>query len=111
MVGLALLAGARAAGLHVVADGDRLVIQGPRSAAPLAKRLLAAKPAVIEALRAPQVIVDPAAVGWDDRVPDGSSVIRYLPPRECIGPRVCARVGVCDRRGRGEPCEVWRSLK
>lgn len=38
MDGLTLLAEARAAGLEVRAEGDRLVIRGPRKAEALAKR-------------------------------------------------------------------------
>ena len=106
MDGLALLAEARAAGLSVAAAGDQLRVWGPRSAAPLAERLLAAKIAVLEALNAPRVTVDPTAVWWDDHVPGGSSAIRYVPPRECIGPRVCSRVGVCDRHASGAPCLI-----
>lgn len=51
MDGLSLLAEARANGLKVRADGDRLVIRGPRQAEPIAKRLLERKREVIEALR------------------------------------------------------------
>jgi hypothetical protein len=39
MGGLELLAEARAAGLQVKAEGDRLVIRGPKRAEPLAKEL------------------------------------------------------------------------
>jgi hypothetical protein len=50
MVGVTLLQEARSAGLAVVANGDRLVIRGPRSAAAIASRLLALKPDVMLAL-------------------------------------------------------------
>ena len=50
MDGLALLREARAAGLSVVIEGDRLRVRGPKSAGDVAARLLAAKPAVLAAL-------------------------------------------------------------
>src|SRR5687768_9938149 len=50
MDGLTLLWDARAAGLTVRGDGDRLIIRGPRRAASMAKQLLARKPDVLAAL-------------------------------------------------------------
>ncbi len=50
MDGLTLLSKARTAGLELKADGDRLVIRGPRRAEPLVKELLALKSHVLEAL-------------------------------------------------------------
>ena len=32
--------------------------------------------------------------------------IVHLPPHGCIGPRVCARIGPCDRHVTGRPCAV-----
>ena len=52
MDGLTMLSEARAAGLIVMADGDRLVIRGPRSADTIARRLLANKAVVMAALAA-----------------------------------------------------------
>jgi hypothetical protein len=49
----ALLAAARAAGLALYVDGARLIVRGPRSAAPLAQALLAAKAAVLARLAPP----------------------------------------------------------
>jgi hypothetical protein len=54
MARLAVLEEAQAAGLAVWIEGDDLVIEGPRAAAPLAHALLAVKPAVLDALREPQ---------------------------------------------------------
>jgi hypothetical protein len=52
MVGVAnLLDEARQAGLKVRLDGDRLVIQGPKRAEPIARRLIENKPVVVEMLR------------------------------------------------------------
>ena len=50
MDGVTLLRRARSAGLRVVAEGDKLVIRGPRCAEPVALLLLVHKPAVIAAL-------------------------------------------------------------
>jgi hypothetical protein len=47
---VALLADARAAGLHVCAEADRLVVRGPRTLEDLALQLLAAKPRVLAVL-------------------------------------------------------------
>lgn len=45
-----LLGEARAAGLSVWAEGDRLVIRGPKEAEPVARLLLERKPVVLAAL-------------------------------------------------------------
>jgi hypothetical protein len=52
MVGVMLLEEARAAGLTVQAQGDRLRIRGPRRAEEVALRLIAHKAAVLEVLAA-----------------------------------------------------------
>jgi hypothetical protein len=54
--GLTLLRDARRAGLIVSAQGEQLVIRGPRSLEALAQSLLAAKPAVLLALTEEQEI-------------------------------------------------------
>jgi len=48
---LTLLQEARAAGLHLHADGDKLVVEGPKSAAPVVEKLRQHKPEVMAALR------------------------------------------------------------
>lgn len=50
MDGLSRLRAARAVGLSVATDGDRVVIKGPMSAGAVAQALLADKPAVMSAL-------------------------------------------------------------
>lgn len=50
MGGLTLLARARAAGLSVSRNGEKLVVRGPKAAEPVALNLLAAKPDVLVAL-------------------------------------------------------------
>jgi|GEM_PF-6758335 len=53
MGSLKLLLEARAAGLTVTVQADRLVIRGPKSAAPLARKLIDSKPDVMALLRPP----------------------------------------------------------
>ncbi len=43
---------------------------------------------------------------WQDRMPAGSAPILHLPPRVCIGPSACARLGPCERHVAGRPCLV-----
>ena len=54
MVGVRLLADARAAGLEVRAESERLIVRGPSSAEVLARRLLDNKPTVLAELEAEQ---------------------------------------------------------
>ena len=56
MDGLTLLAEARQAGLHVTVSGDQLVVRGPARLGSLARRLLAEKPAIVDALTAEQEV-------------------------------------------------------
>ena len=53
MDGMTLLREARSAGLSVWAEGDRLVIRGPRRAEPVVRVLIAHKPDVMTALSPP----------------------------------------------------------
>jgi hypothetical protein len=48
--GLALLTEARTAGLHVHAEGERLIVRGPKRLAALAQQLLSHKTAILEIL-------------------------------------------------------------
>ncbi len=52
MDAVTLLTRARAAGLSVTADGDRLVVRGPKDCAPIAEELLANKAEVMALLSA-----------------------------------------------------------
>jgi len=68
MDGLTLLNRAHAAGLDVAADGDRLVIRGPRSAEAVARLLIEHKPEVLAALiPAGQNVVADHPAWWRDR--------------------------------------------
>lgn len=74
MDGLTLLRRAQEAGLAIHADGDKLVIRGPKRAEPVARLLLDHKPDVLAAL-APRTAPDTTArdgdagerAGWRDR--------------------------------------------
>lgn len=55
----AVLAEARAAGLEVRTEGERLVVRGPRTLEPLAQQLLAHKPVVMALL-----VEDASELGW-----------------------------------------------
>ena len=55
----AALAEARALGLEVRAESDRLVVRGPRVYEPVAQRLLADKPAVLRVLH-----VEETEIAW-----------------------------------------------
>lgn len=81
MDGMKLLCQARQAGLVVFAQGDRLIIRGPRQAEELALKLLACKLLVLQALamensESRTVVVDPAPEDlpppwrerWEERV-------------------------------------------
>jgi len=70
MGGIDLILEAEAAGLTVRLDGERVVIRGPRSAEPLARKLLDHKPAVVAVLRgAPST---PGAMPQGTASPSGS---------------------------------------
>ncbi len=105
MDGLALLTEARAAGLVVRGEGGQLVVEGPKRAESLAVRLVAAKEAVLAALgeAGPDETIK---VWWDDANFASSLPISHQPPRECITPRACSRLGPCDRHVVGNPCQV-----
>jgi len=108
MDGLTILREARAAGLDIKVDGDRLVVRDPRSAAHLAERLLEMKQEVI------------ALLGPDDEVAWRIEVMRPQVPLTGAIPCLLARpeaktapLGMCvscgdplvpDRYVRCAPC-------
>jgi hypothetical protein len=123
MDGLMLIEEARAAGLDVAADGDRLVIRGPKAAAPVASRLIERKPEVLAALaiewrmrpdyefaldQADEDLAEQGTTdqGWDAALARSYAPVLRLPPAGCLGPRVCSVVGPCDRHAAGRPCLV-----
>ena len=66
MDGLTLLSEGRAAGLTVIADGNRLVIRGPRSGDAVAQQLLAHKTVVLTVLSTGDGI-SPAGIPGNER--------------------------------------------
>ncbi len=103
---VSLLAEARAAGLTVQIAGDKLVVRGPQGAKPIVDRLKASTAAIVSLLRDSELAAP--ADGWtDDAIFTSAAPIRRL-PRECIGPRVCSRLGPCERHVAGNPCQVGR---
>ena len=104
---VSLLAEARAAGLTMQIVGANLVVRGPRGAKPIVERLKASSAAVVFLLQATEP-EQPITVWWDDAAFASSAPISYQPPRECIAPRFCSRIGPCDRHPAGTPCLVTR---
>jgi len=120
MDGMMLVEEARAVGLNVAAEGDRLVIRGPKAAASVASRLVAHKREVLAALaiewqmrpdeepcdqpQDEEVGRSTADAEWESALARSYSPILYMPPHGCLGPRACSRIGVCDRYAEGRPC-------
>ncbi len=48
---------------------------------------------------------------WLDGVRTAFAPILHLPPAGCLGPRVCSRIGPCDRHAAGRPCRVAESCE
>ena len=101
MDGLALLREAESAGLQVYAEGDKLVVEGPRSAEPIALRLIQHKASVL-----PHVATDQHAVArW---------LVNH--PPEHVDPEHCAACGSLLMggglplavRARGAKPDDWR---
>jgi hypothetical protein len=80
MDALTLLREASAAGLTVREDGGRLVVRGPKAAEPIALRLLAAKPAVFEALGRVRHPDSQIPFAWSE----GCARMRIMPRPETI---------------------------
>jgi hypothetical protein len=97
----ALVKGAQAAGLTIRAEGDRLVVRGPRSAEPLARTVLGRKAEVLAFLGRQELRADrPPPPGDSEPAPDHAGVAEEvgLPPR----PPADAELIVVDRSAR--PC-------
>ena len=48
----------------------------------------------------------PDSDAWDRGARTSYGAILHLPPRGCIGPIVCSRLGPCQRHAAGQGCEV-----
>jgi hypothetical protein len=109
MDGLTILQEAREAGLEITIDGERLVVRGPKSAAPIAERLLRMKQEIMAVI-----------VGRNEAVEWRIEAMRPQVPRTGAIPCLLARpeaktapAGMCvscgdplapDRRIRCVPC-------
>ena len=126
----AVLDGLRLRGVRVEAVGDRLRLDAPPGAIPPAElALLAARKSELLAALGGSAVVpapeptpgheagvwwpDPTttprsadADGWDRGTRAAYAPILLLPPRGCLGPIVCARLGRCERADAGRPCRV-----
>ena len=95
MDGLMVRREARAAGLDIRIDGDRLIVRGPRSAAPIAERLLGMKREIIALLE-----------GQDDEVTWRVGAMRaQLRPGAPI-PFLVARRDLSDAPGLCPSCDA-----
>src|SRR5437879_2863956 len=75
MRGLSLVHEARTAGLVLIRQGDELVIRGPKSAAPLARRLLDHKAEVLLVLDGERAADHPGA--WHDFLEERAALRQY----------------------------------
>lgn len=48
----------------------------------------------------------PNADDWDQGMRAAFTPILHIPPPGCLGPRVCCRIGPCERHAAGRPCLV-----
>jgi hypothetical protein len=106
--GLTLLADARRAGLRVACDGERLVVRGPRRLEPVARTLIAEKPAILRALAAEEHEVAWRISVMQPQVPSHGAI-----PLLLARPGVRFALGTCgscgdqlelDLRYRCRPC-------
>jgi hypothetical protein len=109
MDGLTLLGEARAAGLEIKVEGDRLVVRGPRSAAPLAEQLLSMKHEVIALLGSQEDDVAWRIEAMRPQVPRTGAIPCLLarPEAKTSPDGTCVSCGdplAMDRRIRCVPC-------
>src|SRR6516225_7985186 len=77
MDGLTLLKLARSAGLTVIAQGDKLVIRGPRRAKPVAEQLLARKGEIIDALTVESLTPADLPADWHFVWDERAAIMEY----------------------------------
>jgi len=103
----ALLAEARAAGLTVLAEGDRLIVRGAKERGALVQRLLADKARVLAAL-AKEV---EAAVAWRvavmaPQVPTTGTIPFLVARQNTAGPADCLSCGDTREAGQRYVCRA-----
>lgn len=107
MDGLKLICEAKAAGLRLRVDGDRLVIRGPRSAGPIAERVLANKDEVLAAMRGTAPTnAEPIMPQTSTLGDDGAWLAVLAGDPEPAAVRVVSGAGACYWCGRSD---WWRS--
>ena len=107
MDGLTLLREARQAGLFVTTHGQSLVVQGPRRLEPVARRLLAAKASIIDALTEEQEVAWRVAAMRPQMTRTGAIPLllaRSGAPFEVGGCCSCGDTLVPGERYRCRPC-------
>ena len=110
---VSLLAEARAAGLEVRAEADRLVVRGPRSGAALAERLLEQKAEVLDLLSDEDAEVAWRVAAMRPRVPTTGPILILVVRETTLGPGRCVSCGDAlgpDRPYRCAPCSVATRL-
>ena len=46
---------------------------------------------------------------WEREMRASFAPILHLPPKSCIAPSACSRLGPCDRHTDGQPCQIRNS--
>jgi hypothetical protein len=99
--GMTLLEEARVAGLEVTAEGDRLIVRGPRSAESLAKTLLEHKSELIVILRMKDAEVACRVQAMLAQIPDNGP-IPFLVAREAVEPQAGCCLSCGESLGTGD---------
>lgn len=106
MDAVALLREARACGLTVTADGDQLVVTGPKNAANVVRKLADNKPAVLAALRSPTDLSALSAVGkFLENAAKGGNVADA--DKQIEPPQACKACGGCIGWYSGRRVACW----
>ena len=88
------LAEARALGLEVRAEADRLVVRGPRVYEPVAQRLLAEKPAVLRVLHAEEAEVAWRAAAMQPQCPRSGPIPLLQARAVAVADGACLSCGI-----------------
>ena len=111
-----MLENLRRRGVRLEVVGDRLRVDAPEGvlSSDELDRLRALKADLLAALADSGVAWDdptsrplpPDADDWDRGMRASYGAILHLPPRGCIAPIACSRLGPCERHAGGRSCEV-----
>lgn len=100
---MTLLRQAREAGLRVRADGDRLVVEGPRRLESLAQTLIAEKPGILRALEQEEDAVEWRIETMQTQFPATGAI-----PLLVARPGVLFPIGTCCSCGDPRPADRYR---